>query len=261
MTRLERELARVADADRLLVASDFDGTLSPIAGRPEEARPDPAACLALQAIGGLPNTHAAIVSGRARAVLRELLGPLAEGVVLVGSHGAELEEDVPAGGMPTPAGLVEPSEALTVEVERIAERHPGSLVERKPVGVAFHYRGVPADRQARAAEEVRLGPGGRAGVTVREGRKVVELSLVSADKGSALEELRRTLNVTAAVYLGDDRTDEDAFARLGPGDLGIEVGPGATRAAFRISGPSDVGTLLWRLYRRRADRLGTSPSS
>ncbi|MFQ5690265.1 MAG: trehalose-phosphatase [Gemmatimonadota bacterium] len=250
MTRLERALARLAGAERLLVASDFDGTLSPIADLPAAARPDAVACGALQAIGKLPDTHAAILSGRARAVLRDLLGRQAEGVLLVGSHGAEIEGEA----VLSPARL-RLRDQLAADLEAIAARQPGAVVERKPVGAAFHYRGVAVDARAAVVREVVRGPGRRAGVRLREGRKVVELVVVPADKGRALERLRRSLNITATLFLGDDRTDEDAFALLDPLDLGVKVGRGATRAAVRIGAQNEVGPLLRRLHELRSERI------
>src|SRR3989304_3687777 len=74
----------------LLVGSDFDGTLSPIAPEPSLAKPERAAMVALHVLSQLPQTHVAVISGRA---LRDLasLSRLSEDVHLVGSHGSEFD--------------------------------------------------------------------------------------------------------------------------------------------------------------------------
>lgn len=250
MTELTLALARVAGAEQLLVASDFDGTLAPIADLPGEVRVDPEACRALQAIGELPNTHAAIVSGRSRDELRRLLGGREGEILLVGSHGAELETEAVLS-----SSQLRLLDELARDLREICGQYRGALVERKPVGLAFHYRRVPAEAQEEAAGEVLEGPGRRSGVRVQEGRRVVELVVVEANKGLALQRLRESFNVTATFFLGDNRTDENAFVQLGPFDLGVKVGHGPTEAAARIERQSDVAPLLRRLYGLRAKHV------
>lgn len=246
MTGAEGPLARVARADRLLVGCDFDGTLSPIVEVPDEARADAAAVDALDRLAHLPATHAAIVSGRARATLARLTDLAASPIHLVGSHGAEFDGE--------PALTDERRrrrDRIREELSRIAPDFAGSIVEPKPTGVAFHYRRVPERLRAAAAHAARQGPGRRPGVTVREGHMVVELLVCRADKGAALDRLRRQFGASSTLFVGDDRTDEDAFRVLGPADLGVKVGPGETAATLRIGGQDGVAPLLARLYELR----------
>src|SRR5206468_4232885 len=88
-------LGRALDAfvrrRRILVALDFDGTLAPIVEDPDAAQPLPLSVQALRALAGLPRTHVAVISGRPLVQLQRLVEP-AEGVALVGSHGAEIDE-------------------------------------------------------------------------------------------------------------------------------------------------------------------------
>jgi trehalose 6-phosphate phosphatase len=80
------------------------------------------------------------------------------------------------------------------------------------------------------------------------------VTVVQADKGTALRHLRQRLGARAVLYAGDDVTDENALATLDPaaGDVGVKVGPGDTAAGHRIDGPPDVAVLLSSL----ADLLG-----
>ena len=98
-----------------------------------------------------------------------------------------------------------------------------------------------------------LGPG----VHLRPGSKVVELSVLGANKGEALASLRQGASADAAVFIGDDVTDEDAFAvLLGPADLAVKVGPGPTRAPHRVADTGEVAEVLAVLAGLRGRRAG-----
>jgi trehalose-phosphatase len=93
------------------------------------------------------------------------------------------------------------------------------------------------------------------GLTVRDGKDVLEFSVRSATKGGAIQRLRSLTSATATFYAGDDVTDEDAFAVLEPGDLGVKVGQGPTAAAFRFAVCARFATLLGVLADERDDFL------
>ncbi|MCC6660249.1 MAG: trehalose-phosphatase [Phycisphaerales bacterium] len=242
---LPSRLAEIARTTVLLVASDFDGTLAPLVPDPERAEAYPGAVEALVALARLERTHAAIISGRGRALLSRLTGG-PPGVHLVGSHGAE--DDLATRESP-PAGLLE---ALAAEMDAIAARAPGLEVERKPLAVALHCRRAGDADAAAAVDAVLRGPGARAGVTVRHGSRVVEVCVSSADKGAALSRLRAHVGATAAVFIGDDLTDLDALRTLGPRDLGVCVGTGLGEGFPRVADVRAVVALLERLVVLRA---------
>jgi trehalose-phosphatase len=225
----------------LLVACDLDGTLAPLAPRPEQARLAAGAHEALAALvrGGVP---VAVLSGRALHDLRTF--ELPAGVVLVGSHGLEVDGDPPPTLDPARRERLGALEELG---DTAADLALGTWVERKPTGVAVHRRqAVPEPARVAAGwfveQASRLD-----GVWVREGHEVVEAGVVASSKADALERLRREQRVTSVVYLGDDRTDEEVFEVLGPGDVGVKVGGGATAAPYRVAGPPAVVALLEQL--------------
>ena len=78
--------------------------------------------------------------------------------------------------------------------------------------------------------------------------------MVHASKGEGVAFLRQATGATATVFAGDDTTDEDALARLLPGDLGVKVGLDFTQAQFRIEAPAHVSELLEALLRERKTR-------
>ncbi len=248
MDELHSRIDPIAQAAELLIATDYDGTLAPLANDPEAARPQRESIIALKELAELPQTHVAVISGRALADLEKHLKDLHH-VHLVGSHGSEFEA-----GFTTPM-TSESLELLKIIEEksyRVAAQLPGSMIERKPAGVAFHYRNAE-ERQAEAAVQNLLQTlGGDPHIFVRHGKKVVELTVVKTDKGQALQALRQRVGATAVVFIGDDVTDEDAFAMLAGPDVGIKVGPGPTRAKYRLSAPPDIARLLAQLAEKRA---------
>ena len=130
----------------------------------------------------------------------------------------------------------------------------GLEVETKPTGAVLHTRRAAAEPAERATREAREGPGSWPGVHMTLGKSVVELAVVETSKGVALQHLREVAAVDGTLYIGDDVTDESAFAALGDGDVSIKVGPGETRAAYRLDGPPDVRELLQLLVAERSQR-------
>jgi trehalose 6-phosphate phosphatase len=233
---LQRALGTVSGVPRLLVVSDFDGTLAPIVNDPVDARPLPAAAQSLVDLAELPGTAVALVSGRALAVLRDL-SSMPPTVHLVGSHGAEFDTGF------THDIDEELLARIIGDLTTIAAHRPGVTVETKPASVALHVRnacpedGDAALREARAAAE-------SWDAQATEGKAVLEFAVIQTDKGEAIDVLREQHDASAVVYLGDDLTDEKAFRRMRESDVGVKVGPGDTLASYRIATPEDVAVAL-----------------
>jgi trehalose 6-phosphate phosphatase len=252
---LLRALDGAAATPRLLVASDFDGTLAPIVSNPIDARPLPRAADALLTLVGLPSTTVALVSGRALATLREL-SSMPKSVHLVGSHGAEFDT---GGGERSDSGNVagfahdidrDLLDRITAELTAIATNRPGVTVEPKPASVALHVRNASAD-DGRAALDAARDAARAWDAELTEGKAVLEFAVISTDKGEAVDIIRDRDGATAVVFFGDDVTDEKAFRRMRGGDVGVKVGPGDTLAGYRVESPEDVATALEYLVGRR----------
>jgi trehalose 6-phosphate phosphatase len=248
---------RLARVDVLLVASDYDGTLSPIVNDPAKAAPDPRSIAALERLAGLPRTHVAIISGRSLRQLADLIGQTE--FSMVGSHGSEFGPQF-ARSLPAEAHALR--DLVAEELAAIARAAPGFMIEIKPASVAFHYRNASDGDAQHALREVLAGPSRRPGVLTHHGKRVVELAVVEASKGHAIEVLRSELSPApdAVFFAGDDLTDENAFAALRPesGDVGVKVGPPgvASRAEHRVDDTGDVAALLAQLAERRAGAPG-----
>jgi len=256
---LRRTVATFAARPRVLVALDFDGTLAPFVLDPLQARAVPGGIEALRAASALEGVAVAVVSGRDLATLSAItgIGP-DDAITLIGSHGAQTNPDdrthpddrtslQPAPG----AGSLDEAAAtrlglVTRELETIRSRYPAVRLEHKPSAVALHTRGVdPSVAAAATTAALEVGEG-HPGVHVMPGKNVVELTVLDANKGSAVVRLARATRSRATLYVGDDVTDERAFAALDPasGDLTIKVGDGETAAAHRLPDQASVVALL-----------------
>ena len=272
--RLVTALAGFAARPAVLVAVDFDGTLAPLVADPATSRPLPAARDALHALAAVDGVRVALVSGRTLADLRRLGDP-PPAAALVGSHGAELELPAAAGA---PSGLVEPAELpgqarlvlaeVVDQVQAIGAAHPGTSVEVKPSAAVLHTRGADRAIAAAATAQALAGPAALAGVHAMHGKEVVEFAVTDAGKGTALLRLRGLLGLPAAggvLYMGDDVTDERAFAVLDDdaGDVTVKVGDGPTAARHRVPTPEAVAGVLGALLTEltEASRAPRPPSA
>lgn len=247
MEELSSRLIELSRTPILLVASDFDGTLSPIAPEPSLAKPDREALAALHALAVMPQTHVAIISGRSLRDLASVSG-FSDEVHLVGSHGSEFDADFMQRLDP---GLVDLRDRIRDDLRTIGATGNGFLVEEKPASVAFHYRLADDQAAARAVELVTLGPASDPRIHVKRGHRVIELSVVPTDKGKALASIRHRVGATAAVFIGDDESDEDAFGTLCGPDAGLKVGDGPTKAQFRVTDTSEAAHVLATLVELR----------
>jgi trehalose-phosphatase len=246
---------RLAAPSRLLVASDFDGTLAPIAATPDEARL-PGATLALLAqIAALPGVRVAIVSGRSIRDLADRV-PI-PGILLVGNHGLEMRGLGLDGERAAARSLRADLDGLLRDVGCRLADVPGVLVENKGLTGSVHYRNVPPDDTTRVTEAVHAVIGTHEAFEVHHGKKVWDVKpRLSWHKGSALRQILQRLGQpeSTAVYLGDDTTDESAFAAM-PNALTLFVGPPhPTAARWRADDCADALSFLEWLFEIRSNR-------
>lgn len=249
---LSTAVSRISRVPFLLVALDFDGTLAPLADDPWSPRTLPGSQLAIESLSDRTDTEVAVISGRALNALDRVVD-FPERVRLVGSHGGEM-----AGT--ESAQLDEAERELLEEIrealKRVAAEFSGAEVEIKPAGTALHTRLLRSTAATEAAQRSALvrvaAMDSQQRVTHRYGKEILEFSLRPADKGGAIQLLRTESRADSVLFIGDDVTDEDGFAVLTEGDLGVKVGSGETSAEFRIEDPSEVEELLSALVRERS---------
>jgi trehalose-phosphatase len=240
----------LATTPTLLVVSDFDGTLAGFNVDPMNVPVNTTSIAALEKLSTMPNTKAAILSGRHLEGLRTV-AQVSESVILAGSHGAETNEHT----TPLTEEQQEAMAQLSVELHKLTEKYPKLWIETKPLHMVVHTRPLEdASVEAAAAEEARaLCP---AIMHVTEGKHVVEFSAIDVTKGSWITTARDTYGATAVLFIGDDQTDENGFHALGDSDMGIKVGDGDTAATVRVNSLDDVADVLTTLATARAHHLG-----
>jgi trehalose 6-phosphate synthase/phosphatase len=226
---------RARAAHRLALLLDHDGTLVSFAATPILAAPDARLLALLRRLAARPRTEVHIVSGRKQGTLDRWFGSLPIG--LHAEHGFWTR---PPGGewrsadVP-PATWREPVLAILRE---FAERTPGSLIEEKTAGLAWHYRAAEPEYGAAQAKELSLHLAvllSNLPVEILPGDMVIEIRPHGIHKGRVVSEvLTRAEPDTLLLAMGDDRTDEDLFAALPDGSIAIHVGAAASRAPIRI---------------------------
>lgn len=238
-------LDQVAMTHKLLLVSDFDGTLAEFSTDPDNVPICTSSIKELQTLVNFPNTEVAILSGRSLASLRRVSG-LDKPFVLAGSHGAEST-------LATYELTPEQTRALelaTAEFERIAAAVPGAWVEHKPFHRVLHTIAIEdpdlAAATYRRAQEVVI-----PGVSIKAGKSIVEAGVLNSTKGTWITQAQHALNPTATVFIGDDTTDEEGFAVLGPADLSIKVGAGDTVARLRVDDVRAVSEVLAQIVEKR----------
>jgi len=216
------------------LATDIDGTLSPIVDTPEAAAVTPLCRRYLQQIATRVEM-VAVISGRAPEVARRLVG--LEKLVYVGNHGLSWwrqgREETLAEALPYETIVKEAKEKLALRLDL-----PGLLLEDKGPILALHYR-LCADRQAaRVAIRDALAPWQAQGLRIRQGRLVFELGPpLDIHKGTALTHLMETYRLGGILYLGDDLTDVEAFKALRHWREEGKVSGAAVAVANPESGP------------------------
>ena len=240
------ELKVLARVPGLLVACNYGGTLCDAEGISTETLPLGNAAIALRALAALPNTHAAIISGRS---LRDLaaVSRLPAEVHLIGSHGAEADMGFAHGQTLVTESVLQ---KVNAELNESVGFQEGIWIERKPVAVSVHTRHAPAhvvDAVTETAREIaRIH-----GLFFIVDGSVLDLSVLEPAKAEALEILRSRLGASAALFAGDAYSDELAIATLRGPDLGLRVGPGETSAAHRLRDPEAFARVLALLFELR----------
>jgi alpha,alpha-trehalase len=237
---------------RLAIFLDYDGTLTPIVGQPEQAVLSDSTRTVLRALAA--KVPVAILSGRDLEDVQRHVN--VEGVIYAGSHGFDI-----AG----PHGLRKQVATELVGILDDAEKElwkkladvPGALVERKRFSIAAHYRNVKENDVPEVRQAV-----GKVAARHRElrridGKKVYELLPdIDWNKGKAVLWLLETLGFehgeVRSIYIGDDRTDEDAFRALRQPGVGILVSEEQrpTAARYALKDPAEVERFLRKLGAR-----------
>ncbi|RDV13951.1 trehalose-phosphatase [Pontibacter diazotrophicus] len=242
------DIPQLINGKKPAVFLDYDGCLSPIVKDPDKAVMTQEMRDTLQRLASVCSV--AVVSGRDRANVEKLVQ--LDNLYYAGSHGFDISG--PNNMHTEPGGASEAVPALDKAQKTLDERLKdveGVLVERKRYAIAVHYRNVPDDQVSKVLQvtegviaehpELKKGPG----------KKIMELKPnLDWHKGKAVRWLMNELDLNkpdiVPLYIGDDITDEDAFAELQGEGIGIMVGEhdDKTAAEYRLEDVTDVLAFL-----------------
>lgn len=255
------EIMSAAKMKQVVIFLDYDGTLSPIVENPDQAYMAPEMREAVKNVAKYFPT--AIVSGRCRAKVYNFVR-LSE-LYYAGSHGMDIKgpsarkhqkgnQNVLC--QPAKEFLPTMAEVYGILLEK-TKSIPGANVENNKFCLSVHFRCVEEQSWSDLADRVKSVLKGYPMLRLTQGRKVLEIRpTIKWDKGKALEFLLESLGYANSkdilpIYIGDDRTDEDAFKVLrkrGQG-FGILVSkiPKETKATYSLQEPSEVMQFLQHL--------------
>jgi trehalose 6-phosphate phosphatase len=245
-------------ASHLLLLSDYDGTLTPIVSRPEEAVLSSEVREKLRTLAQKPNSSVGIISGRPLSELESMVA--IEGIYYAGNHGLEIEG-------PGLRFVSQPAEIARTMMKDLARRLAatldsidGVIVEDKGLSLSVHYRLVKKGEENLVAEAFKQLTSpllNKGKIRITSGKKVLEVRPpIDWHKGKAVEAITREIKTllkleqVLTIYLGDDTTDEDAFSVIHrPGGWSIFVGGEnpASVAEYFLNSTIEVEEFLSRL--------------
>ncbi len=245
-------------ASHILLLSDYDGTLAPIAPRPQDAVLSPGMKDRLTAMAQKPAFSVGVISGRAISEIRAMVG--IEGVFYAGNHGLEIEGPGISYVTPEAGKVLAIMKELAGQIIEELAGIDGVIIQDKGLSISVHYRLVASGEERVVTDIVHrlttvLCNEGK--IRVFAGKKVWEIRPpVDWDKGKAVEAIAREikkirkLKRLLTIFLGDDITDEDAFKVVQrPEGWSIYVGLETTSSAagYYLSSTDEVETFLNRL--------------
>jgi trehalose-phosphatase len=241
----------------ILLLSDYDGTLTPIVSEPSKAVMTDSFRGVLRRLSRKENFTVGVVSGRQLKDVRKLVG--IRTIYYAGNHGFEVKG--PGISFDHPANRIYKRymDSIKKRMLREAAGIKGVIVEHKGASLSIHYRLVKEKDLGRLRDIFGKAcapylDGGK--IKVTRGKKVWEVrSPIKWDKGSAVGKIMKILRKgprSLPMYLGDDKTDEDAFRFLeGRDSLTVFVGPNPQNSSARyyLKSPREVKEFLARLCR------------
>lgn len=240
--------AEILSSSYTVLFLDYDGTLTRIAPSPAQATLPASTRSVLRELAHRPRMTVAVISGRRLNELRRLVR--VRDLIYIGNHGLEMWQDGRQVGVIVPQPFQEAIARIRSQLAGLVADIPGVLIEDKGLSVGLHYRLVPTRLESHLKtvflRDV-LPLVYSSGLTVLYGKKVIELRpKLNWTKGHAALRLMKHIHRRSVlpIYIGDDRTDEDAFRVLAEG-ITIRVGAlERSKARYYVRDVKEVVALL-----------------
>ncbi len=231
------------NALKRLLLLDYDGVLVPIAPTPEQAAPTQATYDVLQKLTTDPHNTCIIISGRAHEILDEWFGQLS--ISLVAEHG--LWRKQPGQQWKCACDITTQwKETIHAIMTSYLVTMPGSRIEEKSAGLAFHYRAVAGDAEVLAQQLIHelQAPTQELSLSIISGKKVVEIIPAGITKGAAAQFWLDQTKWDFILAAGDDTTDETMFKIMPTQAYSVKVGDPPTAARFSVANQGEFIDLL-----------------
>ncbi|XP_022734179.1 probable trehalose-phosphate phosphatase D [Durio zibethinus] len=265
-------IIRAAKGKKVAVFLDYDGTLSPIVEDPDQAFMSAEMRAAVDEVAKYFPTS--IISGRSRDKVEEFVQ--LDNVYYAGSHGLDImvpSKAVKSCDKKGNEGAFQPAKSFLPAIQKISIKLKdkigaiqGARIEDNRFCISVHYRQVPPEDHETLKEEVKSLVENRPEFRLTEGKMVLEVRpSIEWNKGKALNYLLDNLGFSNAeevlpLYIGDDRTDEDAFQVIAAGrgkgfPIIVSSIPTETLARYSLRDPSEVLAFLLRLAKWRKSEI------
>ena len=225
-------------AKQRLILLDYDGTLTALKPRPEDAQPTPELISILQQLASDPANHIVINSGRDHFTLEKWLGILP--ISMAAEHGAFYKEN---GVWHKNIKKIEWGAGILSILQMFVDRTPRSHLEVKETALAWHYRESDAwlgTLRAQQLVNTLISLCTRQKLQILQGNKVIEIKSPDCNKGSEVGRLLANRRYDFVIAMGDDTTDEDMFQALPMSAITIKIGSVSEAANYHLSAQSDV---------------------
>lgn len=244
-----RSLKSLLEKEKVLLMMDYDGTVVPIAKTPAQAVLSGTSRKLFEKAARSPSLRFAFISGRSLSEIKKMAA--IKGIFYAGNHGLEIEG-------PGIGFVHKKAKALSGELRTLFEKlskslcdHKGVLVEDKSLSISVHFRLADPSCEKILISKIRDAVNKKT-FRLSSGKKVIEIRpKQNWNKGNAVKVLMRRFKGYYPVYLGDDRTDEDAFSVLKKKGLSIFVGqPKKTLATYYLKDHREVRSLVKMIVQR-----------
>jgi trehalose 6-phosphate synthase/phosphatase len=247
---MDRLVDAVRKKRRLALFLDYDGSLREIERTPDAARPHAELIELLDRLDARSDIETTIISGRSVGDLKAFIGHYTQ-LGLIAEHGAMLRAP---GASEWQDRRTELDLRWRDDVRPVLDLHaqstPGCFVEEKGTSLVWHYRRADPEFGKWKAGELLSELStmlANMPVSVRHGRKIVEITPQQVSKGAAVMQVHSQRQADLVVVVGDDATDESMFELPDEQIVSIKIGTGDTRAAYQLPTPAALRAFLMRL--------------
>jgi trehalose 6-phosphate synthase/phosphatase len=232
-----------SSGSRLLLL-DYDGTLVPFAGRPEDAEPSPELIGLLSNLAECKNTQLVIISGRDKSTLEKWLGKL--NATLIAEHGIWKRTPGEQWKMTGQMNHDWKTSLLPI-LQTFCDLLPGSIIEEKDSSLVWHFRRSDPEHASEITNGVLddlVNVTANMDVQVMQGNKVFEIRNSGTNKGTLVNYMMGKKKYEFVLAIGDDVTDEDMFKALPEEAYSIKVGIKASHSKYNLPNYTEIRKLL-----------------